>query len=132
MSILLWGFMRWILILAVTAPFHRAAVPFVHIRKNAYRSLNGVFNLYADLFFSMTWSPTLQLYPILVDFFAGGIVFYLRLFTLMHLSPILYVIDWKDHGLAKNSCPGIFLLVLWYVDCTKKAAVARITIHGSA
>ena len=32
----------------------------------------------------------------------------------------------------KISWPGLFSLVLWYVDCTAKAAASRIPINGSA
>ena len=33
---------------------------------------------------------------------------------------------------TNTRCPGLFPLILLYVDCTEKAVAAKITIHGSA
>ena len=124
--------MRRIFTLVVTAPVCKATNPFVHIKKKIAWSFEWGFVFKGGF----TFHENLISHSIIMinysSVFMDDVSIYLRLFKLAYVPPICYMlygeypVSLEDY-LARNFC-----LILWYVDFTLKAAVARINIYGSS
>ena len=64
--------------------------------------------------------------------FVNYVFFNMYLFLMTYVLPIRYMIDWEYNFSPKNELAQNFCLFRWYVECTAKAAVARIPIYRPA
>ena len=85
---ILWGFMRLIFILNVTALTYKATVPFYYVWTLSYRLWNCWLYLNSYFILIMTWSPNSIIVINYCIVFANHVFFNPQLFTLTYKSPI--------------------------------------------
>ena len=123
--------MRWIFILVLNDLVCKMTDLFVHTWKNSYGHFNGVLYLYAALFLSMTWHPTLQPWSIIVEFLR---IKYFSICACLRWCIYIQYATWLIGRIIyhkKNIWTRLLPLVMWYVDRTTKAASSSIPIRGS-